>query len=215
MNWWHKVYHFFIYFAWFSYGAMLKHIRVHTLFCLTLHRFLQKFPANILNIKLVSGITLLFLYCMDCYICNVLQYWVYNYFFVLLFLLCFFFFFFIIKIWLRVQECIWFYKQHRNPLGSGPPRKWLSPREKETWCLSSNPPYNDTQRCVISKESAQQKWIDKSGFRKQDSICLFVWTLNYNELVQLLIYVLYKQKTTIKLFDRQPNINHICTNLMP
>jgi len=30
-------------------------------------------------------------------------------------------------------------------------------------------------RCVISKESVQQKWIDE-----QLSTCLFVWTLNYN-----------------------------------
>jgi hypothetical protein len=35
-------------------------------------------------------------------------------------------------------------------------------------------------RCVISKESVQQKWIDQLWFRKQLSTCLFVWTLNYN-----------------------------------
>ena len=34
-------------------------------------------------------------------------------------------------------------------------------------------------RCVISKESVQQKWIDELWFRKQLSTCLFVWTLNY------------------------------------
>jgi len=33
-------------------------------------------------------------------------------------------------------------------------------------------------RCVISKESVQQKWIDELWFRKQLSTCLFVWTLN-------------------------------------
>jgi hypothetical protein len=36
------------------------------------------------------------------------------------------------------------------------------------------------RRCVISKESVQQKWIDEFWFRKQLSTCLFVWTLNYN-----------------------------------
>ena len=41
-------------------------------------------------------------------------------------------------------------------------------------------------RCVISKESAQQKWIDELWFRKQFSTCLFVWTLNYNDLTHLL-----------------------------
>ena len=35
-------------------------------------------------------------------------------------------------------------------------------------------------RCVISKESVQQKWIDELRFRKQLFTCLFVWTLNYN-----------------------------------
>ena len=34
-------------------------------------------------------------------------------------------------------------------------------------------------RCVISKESVQQKWIDELWFRKQLSACLFVWTFNY------------------------------------
>jgi hypothetical protein len=32
-------------------------------------------------------------------------------------------------------------------------------------------------RCVISKESVQQKWIDELWFRKQLSTCLFVWKL--------------------------------------
>ena len=32
-------------------------------------------------------------------------------------------------------------------------------------------------RCVISKESVQQKWIDELWFRKQLSTCLFVCTL--------------------------------------
>ena len=41
-------------------------------------------------------------------------------------------------------------------------------------------------RCGISKESTQQKWIDELWFRKQLSTCLFVWTLNYNDLVHLL-----------------------------
>ena len=35
-------------------------------------------------------------------------------------------------------------------------------------------------RCVISKESVQQNWIDELWFRKQLSTCLFVWTLNHN-----------------------------------
>jgi hypothetical protein len=35
-------------------------------------------------------------------------------------------------------------------------------------------------RCVISKESVQQKWIDELWFRKQLSTCLFLWTFNYN-----------------------------------
>ena len=41
-------------------------------------------------------------------------------------------------------------------------------------------------RCVISKESVQQKWMGELWFRKQLSTCLFVWTLNYNGLVHLL-----------------------------
>ena len=70
-------------------------------------------------------------------------------------------------------------------------------------------------RCVISKESVQQKWIDQLWFRKQLSTCLFVWTINYNDLVHLLIDVFYKLKTIVKLFYRQPNIKYIFTNLMP
>ena len=43
-------------------------------------------------------------------------------------------------------------------------------------------------RCVISKESVQQKWIDQLWFRKQLSTCLFFWIINYNyDLVHLLI----------------------------
>ena len=45
-------------------------------------------------------------------------------------------------------------------------------------------------RCVISKESVQQKWIDELWFRKQISTCLFVWTLEYNDLVHLLIFAI-------------------------
>ena len=37
-------------------------------------------------------------------------------------------------------------------------------------------------QCVISNESVQQKRIDELWFRKQLSTCLFVWTLNYNDL---------------------------------
>ena len=44
-------------------------------------------------------------------------------------------------------------------------------------------------RCVISKESVQQKWIDELWFRMHLSTCLFVWNLNYNDLVHLLIDV--------------------------
>jgi hypothetical protein len=45
-------------------------------------------------------------------------------------------------------------------------------------------------QCVISKQSVQQKWIDELWFRKQlISACLFVWSLNNNELVHLLIDV--------------------------
>ena len=35
-------------------------------------------------------------------------------------------------------------------------------------------------RCVISKDSVQQNWIDELWFGKQLSTCLFVWTLIYN-----------------------------------
>ena len=72
----------------------------------------------------------------------------------------------------------------------GPPREFLGPRAKgnlppplilQIMILKLSPP-----RCVISKESAQQKWIDELWFRKQLSTCLFVWTLNYNDLVHLL-----------------------------
>ena len=53
-----------------------------------------------------------------------------------------------------------------------------APGQKETWpsppilqimILELNPP-----RCVISKKSVQQKWIDEFWFRKQLSTCLFV-----------------------------------------
>jgi hypothetical protein len=63
-------------------------------------------------------------------------------------------------------------------------RNFWAPGQKETWhpppilqimILKLSPP-----RCVISKESVQQKWIDKLWFRKQLTTCLFVWTLNYN-----------------------------------
>jgi hypothetical protein len=65
-----------------------------------------------------------------------------------------------------------------------------APGQKETWpppsiikimILKLSPPW-----CVISKELVQQKWIDELWFRKQLSACLFVWSLNYNDLVHLL-----------------------------
>jgi hypothetical protein len=61
----------------------------------------------------------------------------------------------------------------------------LGPKAKEN--LAPPPPILQimilklsSPRCVISKESVQQKWIDEVWFRKQLSTCLFVWTLNYN-----------------------------------
>ena len=39
-------------------------------------------------------------------------------------------------------------------------------------------------RCVISKESVQQKWINELWIWKQLSTCLFVWTINYNSWAQ-------------------------------
>ena len=56
-----------------------------------------------------------------------------------------------------------------------------SPPILQIMILKLSPP-----RCVISKESVQQKCIDELWFRKQLSTCLFVWTLNNNDLVHLL-----------------------------
>ena len=67
--------------------------------------------------------------------------------------------------------------QGSRKLGSPPPILQIM-------ILKLSPP-----RCVIHKESVQQKWIDELWYRKQLSICLFVWTLNYNDLVHLLIDV--------------------------
>ena len=64
--------------------------------------------------------------------------------------------------------------QGKRKLGS-------SPSILQIMILKLSPP-----RCVISKESVQQKWIDELWFRKQLSTCLFFWTLNYNDLVHLL-----------------------------
>jgi hypothetical protein len=50
-------------------------------------------------------------------------------------------------------------------------------------------------RCVISKESVQQKWIDELWFRKQLSSCLFVWTLNYKLMGPLSGSAHYKRKS--------------------
>ena len=58
--------------------------------------------------------------------------------------------------------------------------------QKELPILQIMIPKLSPPRCVISKESAQQKWIDELWFRKQFSTCLFVWTLNYNDLAHLL-----------------------------
>jgi hypothetical protein len=75
--------------------------------------------------------------------------------------------------------------------GQGRQENFWAPGQKETcppppilqiMILKLSPP-----RCAISKESVQQKWIDELWFRKQLSTCLFVWTLNYNNLVHLLI----------------------------
>jgi hypothetical protein len=52
--------------------------------------------------------------------------------------------------------------QGKRKLGSPPPILQIM-------ILKLSPP-----RCVISKESVQQKWIDKLWFRKQLSTCLFV-----------------------------------------
>ena len=81
------------------------------------------------------------------------------------------------------QICIIMYSQGRQ-------ENFWAPGQKETWPPSSNSPNNDTQtKSTISKESVQQKWIDELWFRKQLSTCLFVWTLNYIDLVHLLIDV--------------------------
>jgi len=63
---------------------------------------------------------------------------------------------------------------------SGPPREYLVPRSKGNLPPpSSNSPNNDTQtkstRCVISKESVQQKWFDELWFRKQLCIVYLSW----------------------------------------
>ena len=79
--------------------------------------------------------------------------------------------------------------KYNNIPESGLPREYLGPKAKGT-----TPPPNlqimilklSPQWCVISNESVQQKWIDELWIRKQLSTCLFVWTLNYNDLVHLL-----------------------------
>jgi hypothetical protein len=63
----------------------------------------------------------------------------------------------------------------------GKKKTWPPPPILQIMILKLSPP-----RCVISKESVQQKWIDELWFRKQLSTCLFVWNLNYNDLVHLL-----------------------------
>ena len=71
----------------------------------------------------------------------------------------------------------------------GRQENFWTPGQKETWpppilqimILQLSPP-----RCDISKKSVHQRWIDELWFRKQLSTCLFVWTLNYNDLVHLL-----------------------------
>ena len=79
--------------------------------------------------------------------------------------------------------------------GTGPPREFLGPRAKENlprppppilqiMKLKLSPP-----RCVISKESVQQKWIDELWFIKQLSACLFVWIyVFFNKSLHNLIY---------------------------
>jgi hypothetical protein len=42
-----------------------------------------------------------------------------------------------------------------------------------------------TPRCIMSKESIQQKWIDELWFRKQLSTCLFFCILIYDILLPL------------------------------
>jgi hypothetical protein len=63
-----------------------------------------------------------------------------------------------------------------------PPREFLDQREKGNLApiLQIMIPKLSPPRCVISKESVQQKLIDELWFRKQLSTCLFFWTLNYN-----------------------------------
>jgi hypothetical protein len=72
-----------------------------------------------------------------------------------------------------------FRSQGKRKLALPPPPPIL-----QIMMLKLSPP-----RCIISKESVQQKWIDELWFRKQLSTCLFVWILNYNDLVRLLIDV--------------------------
>jgi hypothetical protein len=55
-----------------------------------------------------------------------------------------------------------------------------SPPILQIMILKLSPP-----RCVISKESVQQNWIDDLWFRKQLCTCLFVWALNYNSWVSV------------------------------
>jgi len=61
-----------------------------------------------------------------------------------------------------------FGSQGKRKLGHPPPILQIM-------ILKLSPP-----RCVLSKDSVQQKWIDELWFGKQLSTCLFVWTLNYN-----------------------------------
>jgi hypothetical protein len=65
---------------------------------------------------------------------------------------------------------------------AGPPRELLGPRAKRKLAPSSNSPNNDTQTKFTT--ACHRQWIDELWFTKQ--LCLFVWTLNYNDLVHLL-----------------------------
>jgi hypothetical protein len=60
-------------------------------------------------------------------------------------------------------------------------------------------------RYIISKKSAQQKWIDELWFRKQLSTCLFVWTLNYNSVGLARCIYIFKEEIKVKVLLRCRN----------
>jgi hypothetical protein len=84
----------------------------------------------------------------------------------------------LLSVWWYIQDC------QENFWAPGQKETCPPPPILQVKIFKLSPP-----QCVISKESVKKKKIDELWFRKQLSTCLFVWTLNYNDLVHLLIDV--------------------------